>query len=397
MHDLPLEERACKACGKELREWKGETEDHTLLGVITREFVIEHHKRKKYVCRCGAAPVTAPGPVLLPGGGRHSLDFAVEVAIAKWDEHMPLERQVRSMRRDGLDIESSTLWEQAERLARVLGPTYDSLRKYVVASELVHADETPWYLLDKGRKNWWAWSISRRDAVYYAIDKSRGHKVLLKLLDGFRGALVADGHSAYEAARKVAHEDIVLGGCWSHGRREFVEAEPAYPVCSEVLDLIGQLFAIERDLPDWQVITDPKLRAAALGQIRSVRAERSAPIIEAIETWAKAQRALPRSKLGEAITYLRNQWDELTLFLRDPRVPLTNNQAERTLRGAVIGRKNHYGSKSLRGTEVAALFYSLIESAKLARVDAREYLRAAATAAIQGHPPVLPHQLRPAP
>ena len=116
--------------------------------------------------------------------------------------------------------------------------------------------------------------------------------------------------------------------------------------------------------------------------------------MEAIENWAKAQRALPRSKLGEAITYLRNQWEELTLFLRDPRVPLTNNHAERSLRGPVVGRKNHYGSKSQRGTEVAAIFYSLIESAKLARVDVREYLRAVAVASIEGREPVLPGDLR---
>lgn len=394
VHDLTTAECVCERCGNPLREWEGQTEDHSLVGVLAREFVIEEHHRKKYVCRCGAPPVTAPGPVLMPGGGRHSLDFAVEVAIAKYADHMPLERQTRAMKRDGLDVESSTLWDQIERLSRLCVGAYDGLREHLVRTELLHADETPWYLLDKGRRHWWVWSLSSNDAVYYAIDPSRGHKTLLRMLEGFDGVLVADGHSAYETARKARSSTLRLAGCWSHGRRGFVEAEPAYPECVEVLDLIAKLFEVEKDLPDWAVISDPKLRGAALEHIRSVRAARSAPIVEAIENWAKAQRALPRSKLGEAITYLRNQWEELTLFLRDPRVPLTNNHAERSLRGPVVGRKNHYGSKSQRGTEVAAIFYSLIESAKLARVDVREYLRAVAVASIEGREPVLPGDLR---
>jgi transposase len=95
--------------------------------------------------------------------------------------------------------------------------------------------------------------------------------------------------------------------------------------------------------------------------------------------------------VGEAITYLNNQWDGLCVFLDDPRVALSNNAAERCVRGPVVGRKNFAGSKSVRGTEVAAVLYTLLESAKLARVEPRAYLRAAAEAAITGRTPLLPH------
>jgi transposase len=118
-----------------------------------------------------------------------------------------------------------------------------------------------------------------------------------------------------------------------------------------------------------------RLRAA-------LRAEQSAPIIAEIRSWAHRQRALPESSLGKAISYMLGLWAGLTRFLDDPRIPLDNNATERGLRGMVVGRKNHYGSRSKRGTEVAALFYSPIESAKLCGVEPKAYLLHAVCAAL---------------
>lgn len=392
-HDLPETERTCSDCGGPLAECEGESEDDEEVDVVQRVFVLKKHRRKKYRCACGTEKV-APGPVRLAGGGRYALDFAIEVAADKWSAHLPLERQVRLMQGQGLDVESSTLWEQAERLARVLWPTYLALRAYVVSASLVHADETPWYMLSKGRSKWWVWSISRHDAVFYRVDPSRSHEVILDMLRGFSGALMVDGYEAYGAALKKLRQQqtgVVLSLCWSHARRGFVEAERSYPECKDVLEMIGALFLLERELPHWQVIEDPVLRATQLEHIRSVRNEKSRPLVDTIRAWANEQRALPDSKLGQALTYLKNQWDGLNVFLDDPRVPLSNNFAERNLRGVVVGRKNHYGSKSKRGTEVAAAFYSLIESAKLVGVEPKAYLRAAAVAALTAQPPLLPH------
>lgn len=392
-HELPESDRTCTKCGKPVVECGGETEDHEEVDVVQRRFVLKKHKRKKYNCECGATKL-APAPVRLPGGGRYSLDFAIEVAFHKWCAHSPLERQVRIMLGQGLDISSNTLWEQAERLARVLTPTYLALRDYVVCSNLVHADETPWYMLNKGRSKWWVWSISRHDAVFYRVDPSRSADVIVEMLNGFEGALMVDGYAAYGAARKSLSNKVALAICWSHARRGFVEAEPSYPECTQAIDLIGELFLIERELPNWQVIEDPVLRSAQLQFIRQMRASKSAPILEKLRTWANEQSALPQSKLGQALTYLKNQWDGLKIFLDDPRVPLSNNPAERVLRGVVVGRKNHYGSKSKRGTEVAALFYSLLESAVMAGIDPKLYLRAAAVAALTDQPPLLPRAFK---
>jgi len=125
----------------------------------------------------------------------------------------------------------------------------------------------------------------------------------------------------------------------------------------------------------------------------ALRKERSRPILDRIQAWAMATAALPQGGLGKAITYMAGIWTGLTRFVDEPRIPLDNNAAERAERTPVIGRKNHYGSRSRRGTEVAALFYTLLESAKLAGVEPKMYLRRAVTAALAGQVILLPHEL----
>lgn len=395
-HEIASPDRLCSKCGKTLCEHGEATDAYEDVTVVQRRFVLQHHKVKQYACECGAT-AEAPTPLRLPGCGRYSLDFAIEVAFEKWCTHTPLERQVRIMALEGLDISSNTLWEQAERLARVLGPTYAALREYVVKAAMLNADETPWYMLKKGREKWWVWSICREDAVYYRVDESRAHGVVVELLQGFEGVLTVDGYEAYGTAQKALAKsgtNIKVALCWAHARRKFVEASDSYPECAEVLDLFAELFLVERDLPDWEHIDDPLLRHKQLAYIRDVRQQRSRPIVDKIKAWSEKLRPLPQSKLGLAINYLHNQWSGLQVFLDEPRAPLSNNRAERELRNVVVGRKNHYGSKSKRGTEVAALFYSLIETAALCGVDPRAYLRAAAQAAIRDELPLLPHDFK---
>ena len=136
-------------------------------------------------------------------------------------------------------------------------------------------------------------------------------------------------------------------------------------------------------------------REQAFGLLARLRDERSRPITTDIKKWAKEQLALPESTFRDALEYMLGHWDGLTAFLDDPQVPLDNNHIERGFRGPAVGRKNHYGSKSKRGTEVAAIFYSLIESAKLCGLDPRDYLLAATRAALEtpGDVPA-PHELR---
>ncbi len=175
---------------------------------------------------------------------------------------------------------------------------------------------------------------------------------------------------------------FTLAHCWAHARRKFADAEHNYPKhCGQALDMISDLFKVERKVPAIQVPEPQELLDLRL----KLRAEHSGPILKKLQAWAMETRpvALPRSGLGKAVNYLLGHWKGLTRFLENPLIPLDNNLAERELRGVVIGRKNHYGSRSKRGTEVAAILYSLTESAKLAGDEPYAYLLKATRAALE--------------
>lgn len=391
-HALDDADRACPKCGGTLTEIPGQTEDSEEITVIERGFVLVKHRRKKYRCACNACVETAPAPPKLTTGKdargrRYSIEFAVEVATAKYCDHLPLERQVKIMRREGLDIDSQTLWDQAEALARVLRPADDALERLVLSDPMLGADESWWRLMEKKKSaKWWAWAITGRNAVHYRILDSRSQDAAREALGDYAGVVVADGYGAYEALAKPGGGGrFSLAHCWAHVRRKFVDAEANYPgPCREMLDLIRDLYLVEREAGG-----DP-VRLAAL------RSERSRPIVKTIQERAIEYypQALPESGLGKAIKYMLGLWSGLTRFLDDPTIPLDNNATERALRGLVVGRKNHYGSRSKRGTEVAALFYGLIETAKLVGVEPRRYLLEAAVAAITRNAVLLPHDLQ---
>jgi len=158
-----------------------------------------------------------------------------------------------------------------------------------------------------------------------------------------------------------------------NARRKFVEAEQHYPQCAEAIDLIGELFAIDRETAD-PTLLDGDAKLLAINARQSARSDRAPPILEKLREWCLKQRGLPKSGLRKAIDYTLGHWKGLTTFLSDPFVPLTNNQTERAMRSVVLGRKNHLGSKSERGTEVAAILYSLVETAYLNGLDPYKYL-----------------------
>jgi transposase len=207
VHELAAPDRTCPQCGGTLRAMAGQTEDAEEITVVERRFVLVTHRRQKYRCRCNGCVETAPGPVRLTAcpdvrGRRYAPEFAVEVAINKYCDHAPLERQARVMAREGLTIESQTLWDQLEALATVLQPTSEALRRHVLAAPVVGADETWWRLLNgPERTRWWAWSLTREDAVTYMILESRSQEAARRVLDGYRGIVIADGYGASGFAR----------------------------------------------------------------------------------------------------------------------------------------------------------------------------------------------------
>lgn len=384
--ELTPNERECPVCGGSASEMKGQFEESEEITVIERHFVRRQIKRQKYRCRCNACVMTAPGPLKLKPGCRYSIEFAVTVAADKYLDHLPLERQVRIMNREGLRIDSQTLWDQINTLADHLMPSYQALLQRALSWPILHADETSWRLMaSKKSKKWWVWELATPDTIYQTIEDERSRNAARRLLESYHGALLTDGCGVYKSLQNETQRQFELGHCWAHVLRKFRDAQPNHPLPTvQILELIGKLYEIERGLPGWiDWSSEDRAKPEALEVRKRIRQELSRPVIQEIWHWAMEQRPLPRSDLGEAVIYLFNHWDGLTLFLKDPRVPLDNNPAERGLRGVVVGRKNHYGSRSKRGLQVAALFYSLIETAKLCGLDPKGYLLLAARIAIQ--------------
>jgi transposase len=385
VHKLDEPDRICPKCGGDLQEWEGQFEESEEIDVVERSFRLVKHRRQKYRCQCASCVETALGPQKLVAGGRYAVNFAVEVAVAKYADHMPLARQVRQMARQGLVVDSQTLWDQIFALHGHLRASYETLHAYVLRQPVIGADETTWRMMETGQSSkWWVWAVTCADAVCYRILPSRSAKAAQCVLGNYRGIVVADGYGAYGALQREIADNhnaaaFELANCMAHLRRKFVEAEPHYRVANEVLELIGKLYAIEAEAR--RAYPDPSQRARALIEARRTQ---SAPIMETIRQWLTAQglKALPQSALGKAINYAFGLWPGLTKFLANPAIPLDNNHTEREMRAIAVGRKNHYGSRSLRGTEVAATFYSLIESAKLSALEPAAYLREAARRAI---------------
>jgi transposase len=382
VHVLDAPDQQCPKCGGELREWDGQYETSDEIDIVERTFRLVRHQRQKYTCACGACIETALGPRKLVPGGRYSLDFALAVAVAKYADHAPLARQVRQMARAGLRVDTQTLWDQLLALSHHLAPTYDALWRAVLAAPVVRFDETRWPLLGSTTQaKWYAWAAASEEAIAYRILGTRSGEAADVVLANFTGIAVTDGYDVYQSLCTRRARDatgppaFTLAHCWSHSRRKFVTAEPAYPVATEMLDMIGWLYDIERvagEAPDAE-------RAA---QRAEYRATWSRAVVAHIDQWLRTTTALPRSQLGAAIGYVRDLWPGLIRFLDDARVPLDTNLVERGMRALAIGRKNHYGSRSERGTQVAALFYTLIESAKLVGIEPDRYLREAAIRAI---------------
>ena len=384
-HTLPEEERTCPVCQGRLEPMGEQSEDSEEITVIEASYQVVTHKRAKYRCSCNASVVTAPGPLKLTPGGRYSPEFAVHVAEAKYLDHLPLERQARAMGRKGLDTDAQTLWDQLMALAKHLTPTYEALCEQVLGSDVVFMDETHWRLMDgDGSHRWWTWCVASDEAAAYWIRGQRSREAAEHVLGTFEGILMSDGYAVYEALARGA-PGIAPVHCWAHVRRKFIEAESSFPEESrKAIDLIGELYEVERGVPSLPRGAPEDVRAEALAVRARLREERSRPIIDELRGWAYETKpgTLPQSSLGKAIEYMLSLWPGLTVFLTDPRVPLDNNAAERALRGVVVGRKNHYGSHSKRGAEVAAVMYTLFESAKLAGVDPHRYVLEATRRAI---------------
>ena len=346
-------------------------DESTKIEIIERKYVRELHRKHKYKLRAEASAdldkdvvVTASGAPELLAGMNYSVGFVASVVCDKYISHMPLERQTREMESLELKgIKNSTLSRMCGLAAASLEPLQEKiLKEDLIPSKLaLHLDETPWKIQKKEERDGYMWVVSNSSGSYYFFKPTRSAKVISEKLTGYNGPVVTDGYKSYD---KVLNEaKISHAYCWAHVRREFLPLEDHDPTVKPILDLIDKIFAVEREAKDFE-------------ELARLREEKSA--VHLTELNAQLLSEHPRSR-GEsqkrkAIEYTLKRWSGLTLFLKDVRLPLSNNEAERTIRHAVVGRKNYYGSGNHVGAETAATLFTVIESCKKNDIDPRSFV-----------------------
>jgi transposase len=382
----------CACCGSNRLAKIGEDITETL-EVIPRQWKVIQTVREKFTCRMCESIGQAPAPFHVIPRGWAGPSLLAMILFEKYGQHQPLNRQAERYAREGVPLSLSTLADQVGACCSALQPIHERLKAHVLAAERLHGDDTTVPVLAKGKTvTGRCWTYVRDDRpfgghappaalFYYSRDRSGEHAQ--RHLASYRGILQADAYGGYGklyAAGRSAGT-ILEAACWSHARRKFFVladiaararrkaqglAHPVIsPIALQAVQRIDALFDIERTINSLPAV-----------QRLVVRQELSAPLVAALEEWMREERRkLSRhSEVAGAMDYMLKRWASFARFLTDGRICLTNNAAERALRGLALGRKAWLFAGSHRGGERAAVLYSLIVTAKLNDVDPQAWL-----------------------
>ena len=394
---------ACLCCGSMRLRKLGEDITETL-EVIPRQWKVIQHVREKFTCRDCERISQAPAPFHVIARGWAGPSLLAMILFEKYGQHQPLNRQAERYAMEGVPLSLSTLADQVGACCAVLAPLLRRVEAHVFAAERLHGDDTTVPVLATGKTDTGrCWVYVRDDrpfggpgppAAMFYYSRDRGGEHPARHLAGYTGILQADAYGGYNklygADRKPG--PIVEAGCWVHARRPFFvladvaanarrkaqgkTASVISPLALEAVRRIDALFTIER-----------AINGQNAERRRQVRQEASAPLVSDLERWLREERPkLSRGNdLAKAMDYLLKRWPAFTRFLDDGRICLSNNAAERALRGIALGRKSWLFAGSDRGGERAAALYSLIVTAKLNDVDPQAWL-ADVLARIAEHP-----------
>ena len=380
---------SCPCCGSPKLSKLGEDITETL-EVIPRQWKVIQTVREKFSCRDCETITQPPAPFHVTPRGFAGPNLLAMILFEKFGQHQPLNRQSERYRREGIDLSVSTLADQVGACTMVLQPLHALIERHVLSAERLHGDDTTVPILAKGQTvKGHIWVYVRDDrpfggrsppaALYYA-SRNRRHEHPARHLQNFSGILQADAYSGYNELYEPSRAPgpIRSALCWAHGRRQFFEladiaanarrrkgAAAISPVALEAVKRIDALFDIERGING--LAADERLR---------VRQKDSVPLVKALEVWLREERSrLSRAaSVAQPIDYMLKRWDDFARFLEDGRICLTNNAAERALRGFALGRKSWLFAGSERGADRAAVMATLIMTAKLNDIDPQAWL-----------------------
>jgi transposase len=404
--------KACLCCGGNRLRKLGEDITETL-ETIPRQWKVIQHVREKFTCRDCEKISQAPAPFHVIARGWAGPSLLAMILFEKFGQHQPLNRQAERYAKEGVPLSLSTLADSVGAACAVLEPLLKRIETHVFAAARLHGDDTTVPVLAKGKTDTGrCWVYVRDDRpfggpappaamFYYSRDRSGEHPQTH--LAHYAGILQADAYGGYgklyEPNRKPG--PILEAACWVHARRPFFAladvAENARrkaqgktqgtisPLALEAVKRIDALFEIER-----------AINGQSADERLSARREKSAPLVGGLERWMRDERRkLSRGNdVAKAMDYMLKRWPSFTRFLDDGRICLSNNAAERALRGIALGRKSWLFAGSDRGGRRAAAMYGLIVTAKMNDVDPQAWL-ADVLARIAGHPAHLIDELLP--
>lgn len=358
-------------------------EHHDELEVRRAEMFWQRKVRKKFVRKDDRSrpPVIAPAPAPSIPGTLCAPGLAAQIVVDKYADHLPHYRQSKRFRRRfEVELGRQTINGWTHAIAGFLEPLGLAIRNELFEAEVLEVDETPGSYLDPGhgkarRGYLWAYLDPLAGTTYYDWQAGRGHDCLLDIIGldqesgttNFQGIIHCDGYSAYQAL-VTRYAGIRLAGCLAHIRRKFVEARDQAPdVVLPILLAIQKIYFIEKQTR-W---TDAPPACRGL-----IRRSRTRPLADALHETILAERTahLPQSKLGEALNYALNQWEQFLLCLEDGRLELDTNFVENAIRPAKLGLKNYLFMGSLEAGATSALFYTLMANCKAHNLDPEFYL-----------------------
>ena len=379
-HRLEGEELACPQCGDTMTQIGKEVVNK--LKIKPAVLAVEQHIYYTYACQtCNKEDIETPvvktprEKNIIPGS------FATPEAVAhimtqKFVMGCPLYRQEQEINRKGIHLSRQTMSNWILRATEdYLTPVYEQPHKELLKRDVLHADETTLQVLhEPGKKPqtdsyMWLYRTggdTDKPIVLYEYQPGRGAKHPKEFLSGYKGYLHTDGYQGYHSLP----EDITVVGCWAHARRKFDAAVKSLPKgkvkgssASQGLTYCNLLFGIEQEIA-----------SMTAEERRKERLEQAKPVLDAMLAWANSRTAAPKSALGKAFHYLKEQWPYLTNYLKDGRLEISNNRAERSIKPFVIDRKNFLFANTPKGATGSAIMFSLIQTAIENSLDPYKYL-----------------------
>ena len=387
-------------CGEMTKIGEDRTER---LHVVPAKLQVIVTVRPKYACRkCEEGVTQAPAPAHLIEGALPTEGMIAHVLVSKFADHLPLYRQAQIYARSGIELHRSTLADWVGKASFHLRSVYECLKAELKTSNNLGLDETTVRVLDPGRgktKTGYMWTMARDERGWsgpdppgcvYEYVPSRSGKHGEKLLEGFKGTVQVDGYPGHNRLRRGDRPGgpLTLAACWIHARRGLKEMfdSNGSPIAKAGLKRIAQLYKIEA-----------KIRGESPATRQFVRWTESAPLVNAFGVWLDEQRSRvsPRSRLGEKLTYIANQWDGLLVFLYDGRVEMDSNFVENRIRPIKLTAKNALFAGHDEGARSWGCIASHIETCKMNGVEPYAWLKSTLEKIAAGHPQSRLHELLP--